>query len=30
MLRGLDDHMLNDIGIDRSVAEKEGTVPFWR
>ncbi len=30
MLRALDDHMLNDIGIDRSVAEKEGSVPFWR
>jgi uncharacterized protein YjiS (DUF1127 family) len=30
MLRGLDDHMLRDIGIDRSVAEQEGSTPFWR
>ncbi len=30
LLRGLDDHMLRDIGIDRSVAEREGSVPFWR
>ena len=30
MLRGLDDHMLRDIGIDRSVADQEGTTPFWR
>ncbi len=30
MLRGLDDHMLRDIGIDRSVAEAEGSTPFWR
>ena len=30
MLRGLDDHMLHDIGIDRSVAEAEGSTPFWR
>jgi uncharacterized protein YjiS (DUF1127 family) len=30
MLRGLDDHMLRDIGIDRSTAETEGSVPFWR
>jgi uncharacterized protein YjiS (DUF1127 family) len=30
MLRALDDHMLNDIGIDRSVAEREGSAPFWR
>jgi len=30
MLRGLDDHMLRDIGIDRSVAEAEGSMPFWR
>ena len=29
-LRGLDDHMLRDIGIDRSVAEQEGSTPFWR
>jgi uncharacterized protein YjiS (DUF1127 family) len=30
MLRGLDDHMLRDIGIDRSDAEREGSMPFWR
>ncbi|HEX3497920.1 MAG TPA: DUF1127 domain-containing protein [Stellaceae bacterium] len=30
MLRGLDDHMLRDIGIDRGAAEQEGSVPFWR
>lgn len=30
MLRGLDDHMLRDIGIDRSTAEHEGSMPFWR
>jgi uncharacterized protein YjiS (DUF1127 family) len=30
MLRGLDDHMLRDIGIDRSAAEQEGSMPFWR
>ncbi len=30
MLRGLDDHMLRDIGINRSVAEHEGSTPFWR
>jgi uncharacterized protein YjiS (DUF1127 family) len=30
MLRGLDDHMLSDIGIDRSTAEEEGSKPFWR
>jgi uncharacterized protein YjiS (DUF1127 family) len=30
MLRGLDDHMLRDIGIDRSLAEHEGSTPFWR
>ena len=30
MLRGLDDHMLRDIGIDRSLAEHEGSMPFWR
>jgi uncharacterized protein YjiS (DUF1127 family) len=30
MLRGLDDHMLSDIGIDRSLAEHEGSTPFWR
>jgi uncharacterized protein YjiS (DUF1127 family) len=30
MLRGLDDHMLRDIGIDRSTAEQEGSMPFWR
>jgi uncharacterized protein YjiS (DUF1127 family) len=28
-LRGLDDHMLRDIGIDRSIAEQEGSTPFW-
>jgi uncharacterized protein YjiS (DUF1127 family) len=30
MLRGLDDHMLHDIGIDRGMAESEGSMPFWR
>ena len=30
ILRGLDDHMLRDIGIDRSTAETEGSMPFWR
>jgi len=30
MLRGLDDHTLRDIGIDRSLAEHEGSMPFWR
>ena len=30
MLRSLDDHMLRDIGIDRSAAEQEGSTPFWR
>jgi uncharacterized protein YjiS (DUF1127 family) len=30
MLRGLDDHMLHDIGIDRSIAEQEASMPFWR
>jgi uncharacterized protein YjiS (DUF1127 family) len=30
MLRGLDDHMLRDIGIDRAAAEQEGSAPFWR
>jgi uncharacterized protein YjiS (DUF1127 family) len=30
MLRGLDDHMLRDIGIDRSTADQEGSMPFWR
>jgi uncharacterized protein YjiS (DUF1127 family) len=30
MLRELDDRMLHDIGIDRSVAEREGAMPFWR
>ena len=30
LLRGLDDHMLHDIGIDRSTAEQEGSTPFWR
>ena len=30
MLRGLDDHMLRDIGIDRGTAENEGSTPFWR
>ena len=30
LLRGLDDHMLRDIGIDRGVAEEEGSTPFWR
>jgi uncharacterized protein YjiS (DUF1127 family) len=30
LLRGLDDQMLRDIGIDRSMAETEGSTPFWR
>ena len=30
MLRGLDDHMLRDIGIDRATADSEGSTPLWR
>ena len=30
MLRGLDDHMLRDIGIDRARIEKESASSFWR
>ena len=30
MLRGLDDHMLRDIGITRDQAEHEANKPFWR
>jgi len=30
MLRELDERMLHDIGIDRSVAEQEASTPFWR
>ncbi len=29
-LRGLDDHMLRDIGLSRSAAEHEAGKPFWR
>lgn len=29
-LRDLDDHLLRDIGIDRSDALREGRKPFWR
>jgi uncharacterized protein YjiS (DUF1127 family) len=30
MLSRLDDRMLQDIGIDRSAAEREAERPFWR
>lgn len=30
MLRGLDDHLLKDIGRSRAEAEAEGRKPFWR
>jgi uncharacterized protein YjiS (DUF1127 family) len=30
MLLGMDDRMLNDIGIDRAAAHIEGERPFWR
>ena len=30
MLRELDERMLHDIGIDRGVAEREASTPFWR
>lgn len=30
MLRGLDDRMLRDIGIDRAAADHEGSRPFWQ
>ncbi|WP_189471847.1 DUF1127 domain-containing protein [Litchfieldella qijiaojingensis] len=26
----LDDHLLDDIGIERSDAEREGSKPFWK
>jgi uncharacterized protein YjiS (DUF1127 family) len=26
----MSDHMLRDIGIDRSLAAREGSKPFWR
>jgi uncharacterized protein YjiS (DUF1127 family) len=29
-LLALDDRMLQDIGIDRSTAEREAAMPFWR
>ncbi len=29
-LIALDDHLLRDIGIDRTSALKEATKPFWR
>jgi uncharacterized protein YjiS (DUF1127 family) len=29
LLGRLDDRMLRDIGIDRSIAEQETTKPFW-
>jgi uncharacterized protein YjiS (DUF1127 family) len=29
-LRHLDDHLLADIGLDRSTAEREVRKPFWR
>ncbi len=28
-LRSLDDHLLDDIGVSRSAAEKEANRPFW-
>ena len=29
-LSGLDDHLLNDIGISRSDVDAESTKPFWK
>lgn len=29
-LRHLDDHLLADIGLDRTTAEREVSKPFWR
>ncbi len=29
-LRGLDDHMLSDIGLTRSDVDWESSKPFWR
>ena len=28
-LKDLDDHILNDIGLTRHIAEKEAARPFW-
>jgi uncharacterized protein YjiS (DUF1127 family) len=30
VLLGMDDRMLNDIGIDRATARVEGERPFWQ
>ena len=29
-LHGMDNHLLQDIGIDRAQAEAEARKPFWR
>lgn len=29
-LAGLDNHLLQDIGLDRRIAEREIAKPFWR
>ncbi|HAM48359.1 MAG TPA: DUF1127 domain-containing protein [Alphaproteobacteria bacterium] len=29
-LRGLDDHLLDDLGLTRAEAEREAARPFWQ
>lgn len=29
-LRGLDDHLLSDLGLTRAQAEREAARPFWQ